>query len=94
MSETFDVTIVEAERELFAGRVTKLSVPAVEGCLIILPGHTRLMASLTKGIVKIEMADGAEETIDIVEGLVQVTHEKVTIVVGPTGATAQTNNPD
>lgn len=44
---------MELEKTLFDGEAVKISVPATEGDMCILPGHISIFTSMRKGVLKI-----------------------------------------
>jgi F-type H+-transporting ATPase subunit epsilon len=45
--------VLELEKKLFDGEVSKIVLPATEGEMCILQNHASIVASLKKGVVKI-----------------------------------------
>lgn len=50
--------VLELEKKIFDGDVTKVVVPAAEGEMCILPNHISIMTFLKKGTIKIFRVDG------------------------------------
>lgn len=67
-------------QEYLKKEVNMVIVPGKIGELGILPGHTPLLSLLNKGIVKIK-TKGEWQEIKISEGYVEVSLNKVTILV-------------
>ena len=58
---TMHCDIVSAEREIFSGTVTMVSVTGSIGELGILPGHAPLLTGIRPGPVQLRLENGAEE---------------------------------
>ena len=52
MANTFVCDIVSAEKEIFSGRITKLSATGSIGELGIMPGHAPLLTGIRPGPVR------------------------------------------
>ncbi len=76
----FLLSIVTPEREAFAEHVSSVSVPSTDGRLTILPHHSKLLASLSEGTIKI-IRDNKEQYLAIGGGFVEVGNNSVTILV-------------
>lgn len=79
MGNTLHLEIVTPEATVYSETVEMVTLPAVEGQMGILPHHVRLMTQLVPGEL-IVRKDGHEEYLAVGEGLVEVTHEHVSIV--------------
>lgn len=74
------VEVVTGERIVFAmDDVDMAVVPGVDGMLGILPGHAQLISLLTNGELRVKKG-GAEESIVVFGGFVEVSHDRVTIL--------------
>lgn len=80
MAMTIHCDIVSAEREIFSGRVTKLSATGSIGELGILPGHAPLLTGIRPGPVRLEMDNGEEEVFFASGGFLEVQPGVVTIL--------------
>jgi F-type H+-transporting ATPase subunit epsilon len=78
--KTMKLDIVSAERELFHGSVTFLSVTGGMGELGIHPGHTALLTALKPGQVRAQLAEGREEIFYISGGMLEVQPDLATIL--------------
>jgi F-type H+-transporting ATPase subunit epsilon len=77
---TFQLEIITPQREAFSKPVHGVYVPTKQGTIGVLPRHERLFTSLTEGEVKIIM-DGKDWYLAIGGGFMEVTKEKVSILV-------------
>ncbi|MBO4488583.1 MAG: ATP synthase F1 subunit epsilon [Bacteroidales bacterium] len=67
--------------EVYAGEVSLVQLPGIDGLFEILEHHAPLVAALQKGVVKIETKEDKQTcTFDINGGVVEVLHDKVLIL--------------
>jgi F-type H+-transporting ATPase subunit epsilon len=78
-ADTFHFSLVSPERELFAGEVTQVDAPGVEGEFGVLPKHAPFMTTLKPGIVKIYEA-GEITPVFVRGGFADVTPQGLTIL--------------
>jgi F-type H+-transporting ATPase subunit epsilon len=72
--------IVSAEREIFSGTVTMVSVTGSLGELGILPGHAPLLTGIRPGPVQLRLENGDEEVFFASGGFLEVQPGVVTIL--------------
>jgi F-type H+-transporting ATPase subunit epsilon len=84
---TFLLEIVTPERITFSEPVQFLSVPAYDGELGVLAGHTPLLAQLAAGLVRFKK-ESSEETVAISGGFLEV-HPDKTVVFAETAELAE-----
>lgn len=77
---TIEVDIVSAEGELHKGQATLLIASAIEGEIGIAANHTPLLTKLKAGEVRVQTADGEEETFFVSGGIMEVQPKLVTIL--------------
>jgi F-type H+-transporting ATPase subunit epsilon len=65
---TMEVSVVSAERELWAGEAAEVYARTTEGEIGILPGHQPLLGSLQIAPVHIKLPDGGSEYFAVHEG--------------------------
>ena len=80
------VSVISAERSVFAGEADAVVAPAYDGLVGILPRHAPFMTLLGKGIVKIRGPKGAKD-IEVSGGFLQVGSDIVRIVARSAYAT-------
>ena len=80
MAMTFHCDIVSAEREIYSGRATQLTVTGTIGELGILPGHAPLLTGIRPGPVRLQLDDGEEEVFFASGGFLEVQPGVVTIL--------------
>lgn len=73
------VELVAADQKVWEGEATMVSVRASDGDLGVLPGHAPLMCMLAEGEVRIDVAGGQRETVDVDSGFMTVEDNRVTI---------------
>lgn len=72
MAKVFQANVVSADRTLFEGAVSMVSVGTVSGELGILAGHAPLLAKLKESQLRLIKEDGSEEVIYASGGVVEV----------------------
>ncbi|MDR1809321.1 MAG: ATP synthase F1 subunit epsilon [Prevotella sp.] len=76
----FELKIISAEKTLFGGKITTVTLPGTQGSFSVLPDHAPLVSSLSAGVI--EYNDGTQAaTIEINGGFVDVNRNVVTICV-------------
>jgi len=77
---TIVVDVVSAETSVFSGEAKFVALPGQEGELGILPGHVPLITRIRPGEVRVQTAEGAEESIFVAGGLLEVQPNRVTVL--------------
>ena len=72
MANTFHVSMVSADRQLYSGKAERLVATAERGELGILAGHAPFLSLLNAGQVRLTLPDGKEEVIYISGGFIEV----------------------
>lgn len=72
MANTFHVSMVSADRQLYSGEAERLVATAERGELGILAGHAPFLSILKAGQVRLTLPDGKEEVIYISGGFIEV----------------------
>jgi F-type H+-transporting ATPase subunit epsilon len=80
MSNTIQVDIVSAEKELFSGVAESVVATAIDGELGILPKHAPLLAELKPGEVRVNLGGGKIEIFYISGGMLEVQPDCVTVL--------------
>ena len=80
MAMTIHCDIVSAEKEIFSGRVTMISVTGSIGELGIMPGHAPLLTGIRPGPVRLQLDDGEEQVFFASGGFLEVQPGVVTIL--------------
>lgn len=71
--------IITPDQDLFSGEATSVVVPAVDGYLGIMNNHAPLISTLKAGDVVIK-TNGAEQTVAIKGGVVEVLQNKIVVL--------------
>ena len=79
MAETLRLEIVTPQATIFSEDVTMVTLPGSEGEMGVYPGHVPLITQLVPGEVIVNQ-DGKERFLAVGEGLVEVAHDRVSIV--------------
>lgn len=82
MSNSIQVNLVAADREIWTGEASMVIAKTSEGQIGLLAGHEPMLAILVPGPIKINAADGSvivAETED--GGFLSMEHDNVTLVV-------------
>jgi F-type H+-transporting ATPase subunit epsilon len=77
---TLHVDIVSAEAEIFSGTVTMVFAPAEMGEVGITPRHAPLLTRLKPGEIRIQQADGSEQSFFVSGGMLEVQPHVVTVL--------------
>jgi F-type H+-transporting ATPase subunit epsilon len=80
MAMTIHCDIVSAEKEIFSGRVTMISVTGSLGELGIMPGHAPLLTGIRPGPVRLQLDDGEEQVFFASGGFLEIQPGVVTIL--------------
>lgn len=75
------IEVVTADRVLWSGSASGVSVPAADGDLGILPSHSPVLAVLRPGVVRITGDSGEKVNFDVLGGFVSVDDDAVTVVI-------------
>jgi len=80
MAMTLHVDIVSAEAEIFSGTVTMVFAPAEMGEVGIAPRHAPLLTRLKPGEIRVQQADGSEQSFFVSGGMLEVQPHVVTVL--------------
>lgn len=75
------LTIVSPEKELFQGEVNQVTLPGVMGSFTILPQHTPIVSSLTRGKILYVTAEGTSQDLEIMGGFVEMNDNNVSVCI-------------
>ena len=73
--------ILTPEKKLYSGEVYSVQLPGVSGLFEILDKHAPLVSALGTGNVKVLKDKSATENYTIKSGFVEVSNNKVTVLV-------------
>lgn len=72
--------IISAEKILFEGDATSVTLPGEKGRFTVLPHHASLISTLVNGTIRYKQ--GAQEfTVDVAGGIVDIDHDVVSVCV-------------
>jgi len=77
---TINVDIVSAEGEIYSGEAGMVFAPARMGEVGIAPRHAPLLTALKPGEVRVQDAEGNEESFYITGGMLEVQPNQVTVL--------------
>ena len=80
MSNTIQVDIVSAEKEIFSGEAQMVFATAVMGEVGISPGHAPLVTKMTPGEVRVKDSNGNELAFYVSGGLLEVQPRIITVL--------------
>lgn len=78
MQNTFSLSIISPERELFSGEAASVVAPGTQGEFGVLPGHMPFISTLKAGVITVEGEKPMR--IAITDGLAEVTPERCIIL--------------
>lgn len=90
MTETdtqISLQILSPEKTLFKGKVSKVTLPGVEGLFTVLPHHAPLIAALGKGVITFttnpdgHRNESTEQFIGIDSGFVEVNQNHIVVCI-------------
>jgi F-type H+-transporting ATPase subunit epsilon len=76
----FQIEIVTPQKVYFSGEIVSVTVPGEQGQFQILRNHAPLLSSLTKGNVKIALADRSEQSFSVLDGFFEVSSNKAILL--------------
>ena len=77
--KTIMLEVVTPYEIFFEGRIEKIVLPAQDGQLGVMPGHSPLVVAVTPGIASIE-TKGEQKKFVVSEGFAEIAHQAVIIV--------------
>ncbi|MCK8786258.1 ATP synthase F1 subunit epsilon [Roseomonas sp. NAR14] len=80
MADTFQLELVSPERLLLARPVEMATLPAAEGEMGVLPGHSPMIVALRGGVITVRENGAETERLFVFGGFAEVTPERVTVL--------------
>lgn len=80
MPDSFHLDIVSVDDEMYAGPVRFAVLPGEAGALGVLPGHEPLITRLKPGLIRFQPLDGAERSLFVAGGVLDIERERVTVL--------------
>lgn len=74
------ISIVLPEKLIYEGEISMVTLPGAAGSFTILPNHAPIVSSLKKGKV-IYVAGGAEQSVEIQGGFVEMSNGQVSVCI-------------
>ncbi|NDV79548.1 ATP synthase F1 subunit epsilon [Dysgonomonas sp. 511] len=74
------LNIISAEKNLFSGAVSSVTMPGVSGSFGVYPDHAPLISPLKEGQI-VYAEGGSEKTLDVKGGIAEVNNGVVTVCV-------------
>jgi F-type H+-transporting ATPase subunit epsilon len=78
--DTIELNIVSAEGEIFSGRAKLVVLPASEGEIGVTPRHAPLLTLLKPGEVRVQPAEGDEQSFYVGGGALEVQPNRITVL--------------
>ncbi len=76
-----DLIALTPEKEIYNGKIKSVKVPGSNGQFEILKGHAPIVASLSKGEVRILNNKGEKTVFNIEKGFVEVLKNEVSLLI-------------
>jgi F-type H+-transporting ATPase subunit epsilon len=77
---TFLLELVSPERLLLSRQVEMATIPAIEGEMGVLPGHSPMMVALRGGVIRVRENGAETEKLFVAGGFAEVTPERCTVL--------------
>ena len=77
---TFLLELVSPERLLLSRQVEMATIPAAEGEMGVLPGHSPMIVTLRGGIIRVRENGAETEKLFVAGGFAEVSPERVTVL--------------
>ena len=80
MAREFHLRVLAADRPFYEGACVSLTVPAVDGSMGILAGHSNTIAALVPGAMSVTLPSGERRTAAVSGGLIKVENNEVLVL--------------
>lgn len=77
---TFQLELVSPEKLLLSRQVDMVIIPAAEGEMGVLPGHSPMIVALSGGAIRVYENNQVTDSLFVAGGFAEVTAERVTIL--------------
>ncbi len=77
--------IITPEKKLYSGETELVKLPGASGSFEVLKNHAPIISTLIAGKIKIKESDGSFIYLEINGGVVEVTDNKVNVLVDSDG---------
>ena len=78
---TFGHKIIASDKVFYEGRCRKLTTPAPDGEMGLLPNHENMVIAIAVGIAHMEAEEGVWQDIALGQGFAEVVNNRVTLIV-------------
>ena len=79
--DTFGLKIIASDKVFYEGRCRKLTIPAPDGEMGILPNHENMVIAIAVGIAYMEAEEGKRQDIALGQGFAEIVNNRVTLLV-------------
>ena len=79
--DTFGLKIIASDKVFYEGRCRKLTIPAPDGEMGILPNHENMVIAIAVGIAYMEAEEGKRQDIALGQGFAEIVNNRVTLIV-------------
>ena len=86
---TFDLELVSPEKLLLSRPVEMAIIPAAEGDMGILPGHSPMIVALKGGVIEVRGGGASPERLFVAGGFAEITPTRVTVLADEATPVAQ-----
>lgn len=77
---SFRLTVVTRERKIVETDAVEVVLPASDGEIGVLPGHTPLLATLKVGVMRYRTSDGQSQSLVLSWGFAEILPERVIVM--------------
>ena len=91
---TFLLELVSPEKLLLSRQVEMATLPAVEGEMGVLPGHSPMIVALKGGVIRVRENGAETEKLFVAGGFAEVAPERVTVLADEATPLAQLSRAD
>src|SRR5690349_12208988 len=77
---TFQLELVSPERLLLSRQVEMVTIPAADGEMGVLPGHSPMVVALRGGVIRVRENGAETERLFVAGGFAEVSPERVTVL--------------
>jgi F-type H+-transporting ATPase subunit epsilon len=86
---TFDLELVSPEKLLLSRPVEMATIPAAEGDMGVLPGHSPMIVALKGGVIEVRENGAVTERLFVPGGFAEITPTRVTVLADDATPVAQ-----
>lgn len=80
MAATFQLELVSPARLLLARQVEMATIPAIEGEMGVLPGHSPMIVALRGGVIRVRENGAETEALFVPGGFAEVSPDRCTVL--------------